>query len=271
MEINIYNVTHGFCAYIVADNRNVMLIDCGYNQDTGFRPSTYLPGRGCNGIERFIVSNYDEDHLSDLPNLRGALCIQVLKRNKSVSVDVLRRIKLSGGPLAPGVRAMLDMMGTYTQEVVDGPEFPNIELAYFHNNYPEFGDTNNLSLVTFLHYRGIHIVFPGDLEIPGWEALLKDWAFRQQLEKVNIFVASHHGRESGYCPDVFEYCQYAEIAILSDGPIQYETQKTDYSGQVSGIPWDDGRHRSVLTTRKDGMITIRQGPNDLGWRVTTNR
>ncbi len=64
MEIRIFNVEHGFCAYIIADNGNVMLIDCGHNADTGFRPSNYLVANGSTGIERFIVSNYDEDHLS---------------------------------------------------------------------------------------------------------------------------------------------------------------------------------------------------------------
>lgn len=269
MEINIFDVTHGFCAYIVADNGNVMLIDCGYNQGTGFRPSTYLRSRGCNGIEWFIVSNYDEDHLSDLPNLRANFPIQRLYRNTSISTDELRRLKLRGGSLGPGMRELLEMLGSSPQNTADPFEFPGIEMATFLNPYPTFDDTNNLSLVTFLHYRDIHIIFPGDLEKSGWEALLKDWSFRRHLDRVNIFVASHHGRESGYCPDVFEYCRHAEIAILSDGPIQYETQKVDYSGHVSGIPWGDGL-RSVLTTRKDGMMTIRQGPNNLGWRVNTS-
>ena len=106
MEIKIFDVAHGFCAYIVADNGNVMLIDCGHNEQTGFRSSNYLPAHGCSGIERFIVSNYDEDHLSDLPNLRSRLPIQMLRRNKSISADELRRLELRAGPVRPGMEAL---------------------------------------------------------------------------------------------------------------------------------------------------------------------
>ena len=153
MEIRIFDVAHGFCAYIIADNNNVILVDCGHNAGSGFRPSAYLSSNGCTGIEKFIVSNYDEDHLSDLPNLRRLLPIEVLHRNTSMDVDQLRRLKLLGGPIAPGMEAMLSMIGTYNSTVTNPPEFPGIELAFFSNPYPTFEDSNNLSLVTFLHYR----------------------------------------------------------------------------------------------------------------------
>ena len=94
---------HGFCAYIIADNRNVMLIDCGYNEETGFRPSSYLVANRCTGIERLIVSNYDEDHVSDLHNIRRSLPIVMFHRNRSIEADELRRLKLGAGPIRPGV------------------------------------------------------------------------------------------------------------------------------------------------------------------------
>ena len=59
MKIQIFDVQHGFCAYLVADNGNVMLFDCGHNDTTGFHPSKYLLGCGCTGIERFFITNYD--------------------------------------------------------------------------------------------------------------------------------------------------------------------------------------------------------------------
>lgn len=268
MEIRIFDVEHGFCAYIIADNGNVMLIDCGHNSSTGFRPSDYLPAKGCNGVERLVISNYDEDHLSDLPNLRRRLPIQVLHRNRSISGDELRRLKLDSGPIAPGMQSLLDMINTYTSDVTNPPEFPETELAFFSNRYSDFQDSNNISLVTFLHYRDIHMVFPGDLERSGWRTLLRQQSFSEHLKRVNLFVASHHGRESGYCGEVFDCCQ-PELVIISDESIQYDTQETAYGTHCRGISWGDGR-RYVLTTRADGMITIsqRQGENP---RVSTAR
>jgi beta-lactamase superfamily II metal-dependent hydrolase len=255
MEIWIFNVEHGFCAYIIADNRNVMLIDCGHNTETRFRPSDYLVANGCTAIERFIVSNYDEDHLSDLPNLKRKLPIQVLRRNRSINASDLRRLKLKSGSIQPGVQALLDMIESYIDPVIEPPEFPEIELKTFYNNFPDFNDTNNLSLVTFLHCRGIHLVYPGDLERPGWLALLRNRLFQKHLSRVNIFIASHHGRENGYCQEVFEYC-HPDLIIVSDESIKYDTQDVNYGQHAKGIRWQDGSTKYVLTTRKNGMIRI---------------
>jgi beta-lactamase superfamily II metal-dependent hydrolase len=268
VEIRIFDVEHGFCAYIIADNHNVMLIDCGYNHSTGFRPSNYLPANGCSGIERLIISNYDEDHLSDLPYLRKRIPIQILRHNKSISADELRRLKLKAGPIQPGMAELLDMMATYTTDVTNPPDFSGLELTTFYNSYPKFEDTNNLSLVTFIDYRDIHIVFPGDLEKLGWQNLLQGQSFRECLSRVNLFVASHHGRASGYCADVFDCCQ-PELVIISDESIQYGTQETAYRQHCRGISWGNGR-RYVLTTRADGMITISQRHGE-GPRVNTTR
>lgn len=259
MEAKIFDVEHGFCAYIIADNWNVILIDCGHNSATGFRPSTYLRNTGCTGIQQLIISNYDEDHVSDFHNLAGSLPVQIFARNRSITREQLERLKLAGGPLGPGIQALLDIHESYNQEVTNPPDFAGIELNFFWNSYPIFTDTNNLSLVTFLDYRDLHIIFPGDLEVAGWKSLIQNVSFREHLSKVNVFVASHHGRESGYCEEVFNYCSPA-IFVISDESKKYDTQEIDYSKHATGVQWHDGRTRYVLTTRKHGMITISQQP-----------
>lgn len=142
-----------------------MLIDCGHNEETGFRPSEYLPKNHCTGIENFIVSNYDEDHISDLPSLcklkqpNGSNFIQTLYRNRSISGEELRKLKLKGGPIAPGMESLLEMLRTYTTDVTSPPLLQDTDISYFKNDYPDFDDTNNLSLVTFLHYHNINLIF----------------------------------------------------------------------------------------------------------------
>ncbi len=275
MEVRIFDVEHGFCAYVIGDNRNVMLFDCGHNSATGFRPSSYLMTNGCTGIENLVISNYDEDHLDDLPNLRGLstrLPVSVLYRNRNIDAEQLRQLKRQSGAIGPGVSALLEMLETYTHGVSNPPVFPGIEFARFGNSYPTFSDTNNLSLVSFLFYRNVRIMFPGDLERAGWLALLANESFRQYLSRANIFVAAHHGRKSGYCKDVFDYCN-PDIVVISDEAIRYDSQETTslYRSHAQGIPWDDGHSRYVLTTRSNGMIRISQAPDQLGYRVTTER
>ncbi len=69
MMFQILDVGHGFCGYLVADNGNVMLFDCGHKAEPEFRPSSYLLSQRCSEIQRLVITNYDEDHISDLPNL----------------------------------------------------------------------------------------------------------------------------------------------------------------------------------------------------------
>lgn len=259
MEIRIFDVSHGFCAYLIADNGNVMLFDCGHNERTGFRPSQYLPRSGCTGIEYLIIHNFDQDHVSDLPNLLNVLPVQMLYRNRSISPEQLTALKLESGPITQAMQSAIDMHASYVYEVTAPPELPNIEFRCYYNSYPDFTDTNNLSLVAFVHYDGMGIVFPGDLEKRGWEALLQQDAFCNHLERVNIFVASHHGRQGGYCEEVFDYCT-PDMVIISDKEITHETQKQNYAGHVSGVIWNGGpQKRYVLTTRSDGMVTITKG------------
>jgi len=269
MEIRIFDVEHGFCALVTADNRNIILIDCGHNEQTGFRPSEYLRSISCTGIEHLIISNYDEDHLSDLPNLlfyHHSMPVLSFSRNTSISAEEIYRIKSLNGPIQPSIEALLVMIRNPQTFLHNLPEFPGIEILRYRNPYPTFQDTNNLSLVTFLHYRDVHVVFPGDLERSGWLALVRDQSFRAHLSRINFFVASHHGRESGYCQEVFDYCN-PEIIIISDESIQYGTQITNYGRHARGVYFGD-RRRYVLSTRNDGMITILQQPDDIPWIYT---
>lgn len=256
MKIHIFDVSHGFCAYLIADNGNVMLFDCGHNERTGFRPSDYLPRNGCRGIEKFFITNFDEDHISDLPNLVQRLPIGIFYRNRSIEADTLRDLKLQSGPISSAMESCLNLHTNYIHAVTNPPEFPNIDCTTYFNNYPVFTDTNNLSLVTFIKYDNFSIIFPGDLERQGWLELLKNDAFKRDLGKVNVFVASHHGREDGYCEEVFNYCNPA-IVIISDKEIVHDTQKQLYQKHAKGISWNNGEDtRYVLTTRSDGTMTI---------------
>ncbi len=255
MKVTVHDVGHGLCISLIHDNGNVMLWDCGHNDDN--RPSVLLPEQGVTRVRRFFVTNYDEDHISDLPNLRQSIAISSLHRNKSISGDQLRSLKQESGPLSDAMESMLDMISTYTRGPLEPPpEFPGVHFRVFYNPYGStFLDTNNISLVTSLQARSCHMLIPGDLELSGWRALLEQNAFLTELGSVNVFVASHHGRESGYCEDVFKYCR-PDVVVFSDSPVQYATQEMadTYAKHASGVPFN-GEARYVLSTRKDGSIS----------------
>ena len=254
MRLTIHDVGHGSCISLIHENGNVMLWDCGHID--GNRPSDFLPALGIDTINRFFVTNYDEDHISDLPTLRKKLNIDLLRRNKSISKGQLRALKLQGGPISPAMESMLSMIDNYT----DGPPstlppFPGVSFKTYFNKYlTDFDDTNNISLVSFINCNGKHFVIPGDLEKLGWEQLLKDESFRESLKKVDVFIASHHGRENGYCSEIFDHCS-PEVIIFSDSSIKHATQEmaSKYASHASRVRLN-GDTRYVLSTRNDGDI-----------------
>jgi len=253
MKVTIHDVGHGLCVSLIHDNGNVMLWDCGHSESN--RPSEFLVSAGIQCIDYLFITNYDEDHISDLPNIRKRLPISLLVRNKSVSAEQLRALKLGTSPISYVMEHMLYMMASYNSSPSAMPEFPDVEYRVFSNSYgSDFNDTNNISLVTFLKFGKIRLIIPGDLEVPGWERLLQKNDFRRELQYVDYFLASHHGRENGYCAKVFDYCN-PKAVVFSDSNIKYATQKmaTIYSKHASGIMFN-GEQRYVLTTRKDGSL-----------------
>lgn len=255
MRFEILNVEHGFCAYAIGDDGGVFLFDCGHG--SSIRPSFYLPAFGITSIRRFFVTNYDEDHISDLLAVRRNLDIEVLTRNASLTAAQIRSLKTP--PISPAMKELLGMIDSFTGGVSPQQLGPlGLSARVFHNTYPAFTDTNNLSLLTFLDVGALSFVIPGDLERDGWLCLLENTEVRSSLRRVEIFVASHHGRENGYCKEVFDYCK-PSLIVMSDGSIEHETQKMacvygqhargQWFNAASGRQW-----RKVVTTRNDGNI-----------------
>lgn len=255
MRFEILNVEHGFCAYAIGSDGDVLLFDCGHGSVN--RPSTYLPARGIINIRRFFVTNYDEDHIGDLLAVRRNLHIEVLTRNASMTSRDIRSLKTP--PISPAMNELLGMIDSYTEDVSPQQLEPaGLKVWLFYNDYPTFTDSNNLSLLTFIDVGHISFVLGGDLERAGWRALLQNQHVRDLLMRVDVFVASHHGRESGYCSEVFDYCR-PRLIVMSDGPIQHDTQlmASTYARHALGdlFTTPSGQQtRKVVTTRNDGNI-----------------
>lgn len=255
MRFEILNVEHGFCAYAVGSDGGVFLFDCGHGPAN--RPSTYLPARRITSVRRLFVTNYDEDHISDLLAVRGHLDVQSLTRNASLNSAQIRSLKTP--PISPAMTELLSMVDSWTGALSPEQIEPaGLRVWFFHNDYPSFTDTNNLSLLTFLDVGHVSFALGGDLERSGWLKVLEEPHVQGLLKRVNVFVASHHGRESGYCREVFDYCS-PRLIVMSDGPIQYGTQlmASTYAQHASGEMFNTGSGqelRKVVTTRKDGNI-----------------
>jgi hypothetical protein len=236
------------------------MIDSGDSES--WSPSAYIRhDLGRTTLDYLFITNADQDHMSDLRGLdQVGVTVDTLIRNASYTGAVMRAIKLGSGPLTSDAEWYVGACDTFTVPTTRPfNEWMNgITCELFSNSFPRFIDTNNLSLVVFIRYGGVTFLFPGDLEREGWLALLERADFCARLREVSILMASHHGRENGFCQEVFNYC-CPQAVVISDKPIVHDTQRTvpDYRAVVRDagvIVKTTGKRRHVLTTRRDGWI-----------------
>ncbi|QSR89234.1 hypothetical protein IT6_02820 [Methylacidiphilum caldifontis] len=253
MKIHIFDVEHGECSAVETPCGHLILIGAGCNKSTNWRPSSWLQQRN-QKPHCIVLSNLDQDHLSDLVNFKMNIFPESIAYNSNIDPDWLEHKKIKeSGEVHDAVKTAL----YWIRNVFISPICPSyeMEIAYFHHSLKEFQDTNNLSVVTFVAYNGVGVMFPGDLEAAGWEKFLENQKFVKCLKRTNILIASHHGRKNGYCREVFDYCA-PDIIIISDKPVMHETQSHNlYAQHCRGLNIS-GSIRKVLTTRKDGRITI---------------
>jgi len=276
MKIEIFDVGHGGCAVITGTNGKRMMLDAGYRSDPNWFPCVAYAGQR---IELLAFMNLDEDHLDDLPYVWERVPLGAIYTNPTVTAAALAAMK------PDGMRDGVAMAHALLQQFGPGRTGPIADLgavdawAYCNAYGADFTDTNNLSLAMFVRYAGFTILFAGDLECAGWRALLRNPAFRADLATVRVLVSSHHGRKNGQCPEVFEIVR-PDVVVFSDEARQYETQNTDgwYRQRVHGIPNIDAPFdartgypkRHVLTTRRDGTLTINVNPLG-GYLITPER
>lgn len=269
MRLRVWDVEHGACVMLQHAAPNpfggeqfgrLAMIDSG-DSDT-WSPSTfirYVLGR--TKLDYLFITNADQDHMSDLRGLAQAgVTVDTLIRNPSYTGATMRTIKLGGGPLTGDAEWYVGACDSFNvpTDVPFDQGMNGITCGLFYNSYPQFTDTNNLSLAVFIRYAGMTFLFPGDLERDGWLALLARADFRAWLGSVDVLMASHHGRENGFCEEAFNFCR-PQAVVISDKPIVHDTQRTvpDYRAVVRDagvVVRTTMKRRHVLTTRRDGWI-----------------
>lgn len=264
MQLKIFDVEHGGCALLRTDDGRHILIDCGHNASSRWYPGDYLVAQGISHIDLLVVTNYDQDHVSGYLNLRRKVTIGGIWRNTSVTPQTIHQLKSDVGTVSPEMNQFIADIGgaLFGPPGVGQPiRFPGVNYSLHNNIYPVFDDENNLSLVVRLKIKGLTFLFTGDIEKAGWRALLaSDPVLSVAAANIDVLVASHHGRESGRCPELFDVYNCApKIVVISDDYMQYNTQQTTayYASKCAGITGFRGQElRKVLTTRNDGTLTF---------------
>lgn len=258
LDIKIFDIDHGFCAAVDTADHHAILMDFGYSARSGFNPSKYLLQQRCTSLDCLIIPAYGKEHLAGLSDflrqtLVDGLAVPFLVANPSLEADQFQELDAANKRFS---NVLTIDRHAQSKKVSQTMKIHGIDFSFFWNNYPEFQDAHNLSLVTFLSYRDINIIFPSDLEVEGWKALLKNDDFCYRLRRVNMFVAPNHGQEKSYCSEVFDYCR-PELIIVSNELNQCLSQNMldQYQKHTKGSS-DGICNKTILTTHDDGIITI---------------
>jgi len=270
LSLSIWDVQHGSAAYIRTPNGKHIVVDLGVGSTRAGTPS-FSPLRhlyynyGVHQLDEVIITHPHRDHLDDILNF-ALLNPKVLKRPKHLSEDEIR----TGNQL--GDRSIIDRymeIDRYYSEPVDPAGNPEssavnggVEITTFIPVAAARSNLNNHSIVTFIRYAGSTICLPGDNEAPSWRELLESPLFCRYMADTNVFVAAHHGREAGYCSDIFGANLCSPVLVLvSDGPGCDTSAVSKYCGHARGWPVlsrsrRNSRERQVLTTRSDGVLVV---------------
>lgn len=271
LTIKIWDVQHGSAAYVKTPNNKHIVIDLGSgtSEDNKFSPLLHLKNNyNITTVDKVIITHPHTDHIDDIENF-DKLSPEVLHRPKHLKEEEIRSSNQAKD--SAKTDKYLEINKRYSLPVtsdIDVTLPANSGGVTFHHFTPTKCDTSNInnhSIVTIIEYLGLKVLIPGDNQTESWKELLERTDFVAAIKGTDIFIASHHGRDNGYCKELFEHFT-PKLVIISDGPETTTNASSKYSDLATG--WlvhkrsgAKSEDRYCLTTRKDGCVEIKIGNN----------
>lgn len=271
LTATFWDVQHGSAAWLSMPNGENIVVDLGtgsiHDGSATFSPLAYMQKRrGAKRIDGLVITHPHKDHIDDIVNAER-LHTRVLRR-PTLSAREIRQ----GNPKdkdTPELAAYIAMDQRYSSPVSSGesplsqsrPDGASI-LSFTPTRCPP-DNHNNRSLVLVVEYARSKLLIPGDNEKPSWEELLGRSDFVKAIRGTDVLVAPHHGREIGFCRELFEVIS-PKLTVISDGPAPTSAvgkYKAVTAGWLTHYRDGGSERRFCLTTRHDNDIVIEFGWN----------
>mgnify|MGYP000598568932 CR=1 FL=1 len=265
LRVTVMDVGQGSAALAELPGGNTMLIDGGgftSNRffDVGERiVAPFLRYRRIRQIDTIVLSHTDTDHMNGLVYvLKHFHPKRLIWTGRQASTESFQRFYAAviGSDVAVPVFAQLDrdtVIGGVQMTILHPPEEEsNHHLALLET------DSNNDSIVLKLSLGSCAILFPGDIERPAEEQLVR--CCREDLGS-NVLVAPHHGSRNSSSMD-FLTAVHPETIVISAG----------WQNRF-GFPHDcaleryHGLKASIYRTDRDGAVCLRTDGRQ--WQIET--
>lgn len=267
-DLVVWDVQHGSAAYVRTPGGMHIAIDLGVGSygenDAVFSPLLYLKNElSVQSLDGVILTHPHTDHLDDIRNL-ARLAPRALRRSRHLTEAEVRNGNPKGDQEV--VERYLAISSQYTTTMLDqdspftAANNGGVDFAPFFPTRCSRSNLNNHSLVHLVSYQGVKVLVPGDNEAPSWDELLRDREFVEAIRGTDVLLAPHHGRDSGFCKELFAYIK-PRLTIISDGRF-CDTSATDRYCAVTRGCKVHSRSRGIedrkcVTTRRDGYIHVR--------------
>ena len=266
LRIRIHNVGHGQAVHVFTPVGQTVVIDLGCSTD--FSPLRWLKER-TSTIDHLTITHPHGDHIDEILLLeKMGFTVRQFWRPKWFPKDKV--YEQNQGSYEGELDAYFEMSDRYTIPIEENERVGNpsisggVSIKKYASKSCGFSNINNHSGVTVIDYQGVTVVIPGDNEQASWSELMKERDFATAMNRANVFMASHHGRESGYCAEIFT--EKPDLCVVSDGRVQDTDARQRYSYHAKG--WivhkkngGSSEKRYCVTTRQDGFIDIKIGLN----------
>ena len=263
-----WNVQHGSAAYIRTPNDKHIVVDLGARSYDGssFSPLLHLKRHwGVSRLDSVIISHPHIDHIEDILNFDALEPACLIRPKHLTEGDLWAGNRNASEETKQIIWKYIEVNNRYTHPISpqDDPTLPEnnggASIKTFTPTGSSTSNLNNHSVVTIITYEGVKVLSPGDNEPPSWCELLNRTDFRRAISGTHVLVAPHHGRESGFYRDLFDYIEPV-ITIISDGRFSDTSATARYSDITKG--WNVTRRngsnqdRKCVTTRNDGLIDV---------------
>lgn len=181
LEIRLVHTGHGNLTLITTPTGRRILIDGGPGSSGRRLKHLLRTTWGEQNTELIILTHWDEDHYLGAMEIISELAPTTLIHNGSKKASgILSRVK------TPPQLSLLEPAQASTTMEVDGLELMILAPGLIRDDL----DENNRSLVIFLTWHDLRLVFTGDMGLTGWNTV----APLVPPGRIHGLVVPHHGR-----------------------------------------------------------------------------
>lgn len=241
--IKSFSVGNGDMFYIKHNSDNFTIIDCCLEEPNKEEITEEIIRESIGiGVQRFISTHPDEDHIKGLGylfdrcNILNFYCV----KNKAVKEeridDFIRYCELRDNIKAFYIykgcsRKWMNQSGEGRGGAginILWPNTKNIEFQKELQKVSEGDSPNNISpIITYSLNNGATVMWMGDIEHDYLEKIKDDIEFT----KINVLFAPHHGRKSGKLQEEILKELNPDIIVIGEAPSDY----LDYYSKYNAI------------------------------------